>query len=79
MIIGEIKLYRAVLLRAAKDAYLCKNRLNKEAAVYFFWGGEDLSTVCDFAGADYEGILKIVRNPEFTSCQKYLRIKELLR
>ena len=79
MFIGEIELYKAVLLRAAKDAYICKNRLNKDSALHFFRGGDDLSMFCDFAHVDYDGILLIVRNPEFTPNQKFRQIKELIR
>lgn len=60
MMVGEVMLYKAVLDRAAKDAYICKNRLNKDSALHFFRGGDDLSMVCDFADVDYEGILKII-------------------
>lgn len=85
MIIGEVELFKAVLRQAAQDAFLVRSLtsgkavLNRESALCFFQGGEDLSMVCDLADVDYEGILKIVRNPETSPNEKYRKIRELVR
>lgn len=82
---GEILLFKAVLLQAAQDAFLIRSptsgqsRLNRESALCFLSGGEDLSTVCDFAGVDYAAVRRIAADSETSSSNKYMKVKELLK
>lgn len=85
MIIGEVELFKAVLRQAAQDAFLARSPtsgkavLNRESALCFFQGGEDLSMICDFAGVEYGAIRRIVQKTDISPSQKYLKIKEVVR
>ena len=75
-------LFRAVLVRAAKDAILIRaenlrSKLNKADALSFLSGGEDLKQICELAEVDYEKICSVgVQNVKnnYKKYKKYLTI-----
>lgn len=76
--IAEMRLFKAVLIQAARDAYIKQHKLNRASALHFFRGGRDLHDVCDMSGADYERVLHIANDADMTSNEKYRLIKELV-
>lgn len=76
--IAEMRLFKAVLIQAARDAYIKQHKSNMASALHFFRGGRDLQDVCDMSGADYERVLCIANNTDMTSNEKYILIKELV-
>lgn len=73
------RLFRAVLERAARDAFLMKTkslsqRKKRYEAICFFNNEVDLKMICALADADYEAIIKAFRENKITKKDKYKKI-----
>jgi hypothetical protein len=73
------RLFRAVLVQAARDAYVMTPRSIRHVkmrrdALHFFEGGIDLKIICILADADFEEILRVVRENKTTKKEKYDKI-----
>lgn len=73
------RLFRAVLLTAAKDAFGCsklkkKNRKLAKEALNFFECQDDLAFICQMSGVDYDHILSVVEANNLKKCDKYKKI-----
>lgn len=75
---AEMKLFKVVLIQAARDAFIKHHQFHRASALSFFRGGRDLHDVCDMSGADYERVLQIANDADMTSNEKYRLIKELV-
>ena len=76
------KLFRAVILKAIKDAYSNKFKLNKKLkaeARSFLRGGADLKVICGLAEVSQEEIEAIAKNKKLENKEKYYKIKLILR
>lgn len=76
------RLFRAVLFQAAKDAYKFKpksvrQRKRRKEALCFFKNAEDLSTICDLAGAPYRDIWQVTHCVTLGNQKKYNKIISL--
>lgn len=74
----EMRLFKSVIIEAARDAFINKNHLNKDEALSFFQGGRDFYDVCDFAGVDSTCVLRIANDFETTQSEKFNLIKRLV-
>ena len=73
------RLFRAVLAQAARDAYVMTPRnirhfKMRREALLFFEGGMDLKIICILADADFEAIMRAVRENKSTKKEKYDKI-----
>ena len=71
------KLFRAVLVLAAKDAFLHPQKNSKkirQEAESFFESYFDLTVVCRLANVDFSQIKKITQEKFLTPTQKYDKI-----
>ena len=74
------RLFRAVLMQAAKDAFILHGSSlstinDKKSASMFLKGGEDLQIVCDIACVDERKITNIMKNLSKNNNTNFLRIK----
>lgn len=73
------RLFRAVLVRAAKDAYLMKglrlSRVKKrDEALNFFKDAWDLKIICSLADVDFNEVWKIANENMVKNKEKYNKI-----
>lgn len=73
------RLFRAVLMQAAKDAYMTKSKRpskikERDEALNFFKNMPDLKIICSLAGADFEGIWAITNKNIGKNKEKYNKI-----
>ena len=72
-------LFRAVLKRAANDAFLMKVSSKKREKIYhdaqaFFKNDADFKTVCRLAGVECREILDVIEDKKLKNNQKYKKI-----
>jgi len=76
------KLFRTVLVLAAKDAFQSSQKNSKKIrceAETFFDSCFDMTVVCKLANIDFSQIKKIIQEKNFTNTQKYDKIISLIK
>lgn len=73
------RLFRAVLLVAAKDAFLNKSRKRKKLklqkeALDFFKENDDLKCVCKMGGVEYQNVVLVAGDENLKKREKYKKI-----
>ena len=73
------RLFRAVLVLAAKDAYMTRSKRpskikERDEALSFFKNMSDLKIICGLAGADFEAIWAITSKDIGKNKEKYNKI-----
>lgn len=73
------RLFRAVLVQAAKDAYVMVARSSKQRkiqkeALDFFENKKNLKIVCALADADFEEIWQVINENKYIKKEKYNKI-----
>ena len=69
-------LFRAVILQAARDAFLLNvSKKDKETALEFLQGGRDLELACEIAQVNYDKIRFWMKNISENNNLNFYRIK----
>ena len=75
-------LFRYVLVQAARDAFLKGSiklsRTERDRAIDFFKGGNDLRMVCDIAEVSYGHLLDQIRKSK-TNNEKYKLVMDMIK
>lgn len=78
--LGWKLLFKAVLMRAARDAFLSNvSQKDKQNALEFLTGGRDLDLACDIAGVDVEDIKYYMKNLSPNNNTNYKRILRVVK